>query len=168
MFARDVNTTLNDPSLVITKDNISGAVEKQRRIMSMNVTASNPDEARKIAEAAARTLSEENAKYFAQLGSEGATVAIFDGPDVFPITPGLREQLDVPLRLGLALLAGLVLAFLFDYFDDSVRGARDLEPLGLRILGEIPRAPRGARRRLQGTRLVQSDVGAESPGPSGR
>jgi capsular polysaccharide biosynthesis protein len=147
MFASDVNRRLAGTGLTVNKNNISGAVEKQRRIMSMSITWSNPDEARTIAQAAAKALTEENAKYFAQLGSQGAAVAIIDGPDVFPITPGLREQLDVPLRLALALLAGLVLAFLVDYFDDSVRGARDVEALGLPVLGEIPRA--GRRPRLK-------------------
>jgi capsular polysaccharide biosynthesis protein len=37
-----------------------------------------------------------------------------------------------------ALAAGVALAFLLDYLDDSVRGARDLEALGLAVVGEIP------------------------------
>ncbi len=139
MFANDVNAALNDPALKIAKSNISGAVEKQRRIMSMTIVWHDPEQARRIADAAARTLETQNAKYFAQLGSEGATVAIIDGPDVSAVTPGLRERLDLPVRILLALLAGIVLVFVLDFLDDSVKSARDLEKMGLEVLGEIPK-----------------------------
>ena len=52
---------------------------------------------------------------------------------------GLRERLDLPLRLLLALAAGVALAFLLDYLDDSVRSAAELEEMGLAVVGEIPR-----------------------------
>lgn len=138
MFARDVNTTLNNPALQISKNNIAGAVEKQRRILSMTIVWHNPEEAKQIADAAAKTLETQNAKYFAQLGSQGATVTIIDGPDVTVVARGLREQLDIPLRALIAFLAGVVLIFILDYLDDSVRGARDLEKIGMNVMGEIP------------------------------
>ncbi len=50
-----------------------------------------------------------------------------------------REQLDLPLRVLLALAAGIGLAFLLDYLDTSVRERRDLEELGLPVLGEVSR-----------------------------
>ncbi len=139
MFANDVNANLQGTGITISKANISGAVEKQRRIMSMNISAGNPDQARTIAQAAAKTLETENSKYFKQLGSEGATVTIIDGPDVSPVGPGLREQLDIPIRLALALAAGLLLVFLVDYLDDSVRSTKEIEAMGMPVLAEIPR-----------------------------
>jgi capsular polysaccharide biosynthesis protein len=143
LFANDVNARLDDPALRISKNNISGAVEKQHRIMSMTITWNNPEQAKRIADAAAKTLETQNAKYFAQLGSLGATVTIIDGPDVSVVTQGLRERLDLPIRALIAFLAGIVLLFILDYADDSVRGARDLEKMGLNILGEIPDRARG-------------------------
>lgn len=142
VFVDDVNAQLartGVSGVTVSKGNISGAVEKQRRLMSLSVSWSNPEQAQKILEAAIRNLSENNAKYFAQLGSLGATIAVIDKPLVSRVGPSLREQLDIPIRVVLALLAGIALAFILDYLDTSIRDARDAEALGLRVLGEIPR-----------------------------
>jgi protein tyrosine kinase modulator len=138
MFAADVNTNLEGTNLKIDKNAIAGSVEKQHRIMSMSITWGDEKQAGVIASAAAKALETQNAKYFKQLGSEGASVTIIDGPDVGPVSPSLRERLDIPIRLGLALAAGVLLAFLWDYLDDSVRDARELEAMGLKVIGEIP------------------------------
>ena len=61
------------------------------------------------------------------------------GAMVAPIGRSLREQLDIPIRVVIALLAGIALAFILDYLDTSVRDARDAESLGLRVVGEIPK-----------------------------
>ncbi|MBM3129554.1 MAG: hypothetical protein FJ009_13125 [Chloroflexi bacterium] len=141
-FADDVNAVLaktgaND--LKVGKGNISATIEKQRRLMSLTITWSDAAQAQKIADAAVRNLSENNAKYFAQLGATGASVAVIDRPVVARVGASLREQLDIPIRVLLALLAGIALAFILDYLDTSVRDARDAERLGLRVLGEIPK-----------------------------
>lgn len=138
LFANDVNATLNDPALKVSKNNISGAVEKQRRIMSMTITWNDPDQIQRIADAAAKTLETQNAKYFAQLGSKGATVTIIDGPDIAPVTPGLRERLDLVIRAVIAFAAGVVIVFLLDSLDDTIRDGRELEKMGFTVVGEIP------------------------------
>ena len=143
LFARDVNAVLNDPQLKISKGNISGAVEKQRRIMSLAITWHNPDEAKRIADAAVQALAQNNTKYFAQMGAQGAQVTILDDPTVTTITPGLRDRLDIFIRAAIAFVAGIVLVFILDYMDDSVRSTRDVEKLGLAVMGEIPDRGKG-------------------------
>ncbi len=141
-FADDVNATLakmGSGDIKVSKGNISTAIEKQRRLMSLTVTWHNAAQAQKIADAAVKNLSENNAKYFAQLGAAGASVAVIDKPVAYLVGASLREQLDIPIRMLLALLAGIALAFILDYLDTSVRDARDAEGLGLRVVGEIPR-----------------------------
>lgn len=59
------------------------------------------------------------------------------------VTPDRPSSPDVPLNVGLALVAGLVLAVLFalllDQLDQSVKGEQDLrERTGMPVLGHIP------------------------------
>ncbi len=141
VFADDVNAELAKTGVTgvkISKNNISAAVENQRRLMSMTVSWGNAEQAQQIADAAVKNLSDNNAKYFAQLGSTGAQVAVIDKPVVSRVGASLREQLDIPIRALIALLAGIALAFVLDYLDNSVRDARDAESLGLSVIGEIP------------------------------
>lgn len=143
VFADDVNTVLAKmgvTGIMVRKGNISAAIEKQRRLMSLSVTWDNAEHAQKIADAAIKNLSENNAKYFAQLGSTGAMLTVIDKPVVVPVGKSLREQMDIPIRVVIALLAGIALAFILDYLDTSVRDARDAEALGLRVVGEIPKS----------------------------
>lgn len=142
VFADDVNAELAKMGVTgvkISKNNISAAVENQRRLMSMTITWGNAEQAQQIANAAVKNLSNNNAKYFAQLGSTGAQVAVIDQPVVSRVGASLREQLDIPIRVLIALLAGIALVFILDYLDTSVRDARDAEQLGLSVIGEIPR-----------------------------
>ncbi len=142
MFADDVNAQLAKMGvggITVHKGNISGTIEKQRRLMSLTVTWNNRDQAQQVADAAVTSLEENNKKYFAQLGSKAASLTVIDKPVVSQVGASLREQLDIPIRAAIALLVGLALAFILDYLDTSVRDARDAETLGLRIIAEIPR-----------------------------
>ena len=142
LFADDVNAQLAKmgvSGITVRRGNISAAVEKQRRLMSLSVTWNNPEQAQQIVDAAIKNLAENNPKYFAQLGSTAASVTIIDKPVVSRTGASLRDQLDIPIRIALALLAAIALAFILEYLDTSVRDARDAEALGLRVVGEIPR-----------------------------
>src|SRR5512143_2861925 len=123
-FADDVNaelTKMGAAGIVVHKGNISGAIEKQRRLMSMTVIWGNPEQAGQVAEAAVRSLTLNDKKYFAQLGSSAASLTVIDRPVVGRVGASLREQLDIPIRVLIALLAALALAFIMDYLDASVR-----------------------------------------------
>ncbi len=146
MFADDVNAQLAKmgvAGVAIGRGNVSAAIEKQRRLMSLTITWGQKDQAQKIADAAVKSLAENNAKYFAQLGSSAASLTVIDRPVVSQVGASLREQLDIPIRVVLALLAAIALAFIIDYLDTSVRDGRDAEALGLRVVGEIPSARKG-------------------------
>jgi capsular polysaccharide biosynthesis protein len=141
-FAADVTAHLseNGESVQVPPGAIQGATvaEKQHRILSMHVTWGNSAELAQIAKAAAEVLRESASGYFSQLGEEQAQIHLIDPPVVTPVPAGLRQRLDLPIRLALALLAGIFLAFLMDYLDPSLRDADEVEALGLTVLGTIP------------------------------
>ncbi|MBC7315162.1 MAG: hypothetical protein H5T70_01905 [Chloroflexi bacterium] len=143
-FARDV---ANLAGLDVPVGAIQGATSagKLHRILSVHITWPNAPELERIANAVVEVLTVQGAKYFAQLATDEATVAVIDPPSIAPVGPSLRQRLDLPLRLILALGVGVGLAFLWDYLDDTVRSRADLAALGVPLIGEIPKRPWWAR-----------------------
>ena len=112
---------------------------KTHRLLTLTVTGRGPDEAQNIADAVVRVMENKGNQYLAQLGSDRAVVRVVDPPQVYPAVRGLRVLLDVGLRTGLGFLAGLALALLLEYLDNTVRGRQEVEgSLGLAVLGELP------------------------------
>ncbi|GAB4536951.1 MAG: hypothetical protein Kow0063_23090 [Anaerolineae bacterium] len=116
----------------------STASEQIHRVVTVRVTWGNPDQALAILTAAVEVLQQEAPAYFGRLGLEQPQVTVFDGPGVSQVPPSLTERLDLPVRLLLALLAGVALCFLLNYLDDSIRGSEELESMGIRVLAEVP------------------------------
>ena len=124
----------------------STASEQVHRVVTIRVTWDNPDEAIAVLAAAIEVLQQDAPAFFGRLGLEQPQVTLFDGPSVSPVPPSLTERLDLPVRLLLALLAGVAMCFLLNYLDDSIRGREELEDMGIRVLTEVPRR----RRRFRG------------------
>jgi capsular polysaccharide biosynthesis protein len=141
-FAHDVTAHLAAGATPIEVP--SGAIQgatvaaKQHRILTLHITWDNPEQLAAIAAAAAQVLAEEGGKYFAQVGVGGVRLTVIDEPSITQVPPDLRQRLDLPLRLALALIAGVALAFFLDYLDNSVRDRAELEALGIAVLGELP------------------------------
>lgn len=141
LFAQGINRRLAEKGLSIPAGAISGSATtgKQHRIITLNLNWGDAEQLAMIAAAAAAELEENAADYFFQLGTEGALVRLLDSPTIVTVGPDLRSRLELPLRLLLAILAGIGLILFLDYWDDSIRSKRDLEEAGLLILGAIPR-----------------------------
>ena len=92
-----------------------------------------------IAGAIVATLRENGGKYLAQLSAQNAAISVIDPPAPVPVTRSLKDQLDLPLRVALAIVVALGLVFLLDYLDDSVRDAYDVERMGMPVVAEIPK-----------------------------
>lgn len=125
------------------------AASREHRIMTVGITWGDPAQVQAIAEAVAAEVESGGQAYFPQLDGIQARAVLIDGPGIGPVGRGLRDRLDLPIRLLVALVAGAALAFLWDYLDNTVRNRAEAETLGLPVLGEIPR--RG--RRGPGGRL---------------
>lgn len=141
LFANAVSARLAELAIQVPPGMIQGsaATGRQHRIITLSFGWHDAAQLEAIAAAAAAELSENAAAYFQVLGNEGAGVTLLDGPAVSVVGPNLRGRLEWPLRMALALLVGIGLVFLLDYLDTSVRNRRELEELGVRVLGEIPK-----------------------------
>ncbi len=109
-----------------------------RSIVVLYLNGSDPDRLTTIGNAAIKVLQVRNNVVFPQNG-KGAVVTALDGVVVAPAPPSLRTRLDIPIRIGLGLVLGLVLAFLVWYFDPRLRDRADAEAIGLNIIAEIPK-----------------------------
>jgi capsular polysaccharide biosynthesis protein len=114
------------------------AAGKLHRILTVTINWPNAEELTRIANALVSVLCEHGATYFAQLSADSAVISLIDPPSVSQAGVPLRQRLDLPLRLLLALIAGVGLTFLLDYLDVTIRNRADLEELKLPILAEIP------------------------------
>jgi capsular polysaccharide biosynthesis protein len=139
-FADDVNRYLADMGNPVQIPAGIISAENQHRILRLNLSWQNPTELADIAKAIARAMEENSAKYFPQAGQAEAFITMIDTLGPFETSASsLWQRLDLPVRLILALAAGLALTFLLDYLDDSVRGRAELEVLGVNVLAEVPK-----------------------------
>jgi capsular polysaccharide biosynthesis protein len=137
-FAQEVSKRLDGVNVPPGAIQASTQTGRLHRILTVQIRWGEKAQLQAIAEAAAATLQDENARFFASLGGTNARAILIDPPSIARQGPGMRQKLEFPLRLTLAALAGLALALLWEYLDDSARDARDLEEMGLPILGTIP------------------------------
>jgi capsular polysaccharide biosynthesis protein len=93
-----------------------------------------------------QALRQDSNKYLAQLATESGRLVVIDPPQTQRGEGATAVALEIALRTLLGLLFGLALVFAIDYFDPTVRDARDAErSLDLPILGEIPATPKRGR-----------------------
>ena len=139
-FAQAVSRRLAAAGIQIPTSAIEGSTssEKRHRIMTLSFNWNNPDQAQAIAQAIVATLTEDSPRFFARLAGVSPQVTLIDGPHVALVAPSLRDRLDLPLRLSLALAAALGIVFLWHYLDDRLYSSQELQSLGLVVLGEIP------------------------------
>jgi uncharacterized protein involved in exopolysaccharide biosynthesis len=140
-FAQAVSDELAARGTPLPAPAVQGALASDyvRSQLLLFVNTGDPEQTRRIAEAAITVLQTRSGEAFPQLGGVDATVTALDSPNVGASAPGLRAMLDLPVRLGLGLAVGVALAFLAHYADPFVRSRRDVEDLAIRVLGEIPK-----------------------------
>lgn len=141
LFAQNVSKRLAAQQIEIPANVIQGSAvsSKQHRIITLSFSWGDRSQLEAMADAVVAELSENANFYFEQLGSNDSLVKLLDSPSIGESTPGLRNRIELPLRVILGLIVGLGIAFLLDYLDLSVRNRQELEAIGLTVLGEIPR-----------------------------
>lgn len=144
VFADDVNAQLAalGSQIRISANMISA--ESKHRTLLLNFNWPNPDELSQIGQAIVLVMEQGQFPYFTETNLPNFLITTINAPIVpRPISPPLTDSLDLPIRLTLAILAGLGLIFLLDYLDTSIRSDRELETMGLTILAKIPSDKKG-------------------------
>lgn len=140
-FASAVSQRLQAQGITIPPGALQGSTQagKLHRIMTVGMTWGNPDELSAIADAVILTIQEDAPTFMPRLFAQNGAAYLVNRGGVAAVGTGLRQKLEFPLKLLIALAAGIALAFLVDYLDDRIRGREDVERLGLSVVGEIPK-----------------------------
>lgn len=145
-FAEAVSARLAGSGLTVTPGAIQGSTQagKLHRILTVSTSWGDLAGLMRITQAVSETIQTDLPQFYGALltttpGTAPVEAILIDGPHVGASGVGLRERLDLPLRLTLALLLGVGLTFLLDYLDPHVRNRAELEAMGLPVIGEIPR-----------------------------
>ena len=135
-FARRVAARLDQEDV-----NLAGAfgAATEFRVLTVSVLWGDAEQLARIVNAAAVVLDQESGELVGPLGDARPVLRLIDPPVVVPVGQSLADKLDIPIRLGLAVLAGVAGAFLLDYIDVSVRRDDELEDMGIAVLARIPR-----------------------------
>lgn len=115
------------------------AADNARSMLTLSLSGGSTQQLATTMDGVIAVLMTQNAQALPQLGGENAELTQLDQPLVTQLSAGIRDQIDLPLRILLALLAGAGLALLFEYLDPTIRTREELQDLGLAILGEIPK-----------------------------
>lgn len=129
--------------------------KKAHRVVEITISSATGDGGLALGRAMATMLTGPAAQsaYFALFTNRIEDVTVVDGPRLVAQPAGRNALLNVAARALVGLIAGVGLAFLVEYLDDTIRPS-DIETLlGLPIVGDIP--SRGLPQR-GGNRTVRA------------
>ncbi|MED3563141.1 YveK family protein [Bacillus xiapuensis] len=126
----DLKMTVNELNQKISVQN-----ETNSQVVNLSVQDTNPIMAAKIANKTAAIFQKEIVKIMSVDNvSILAKATVAENPS--PIKP--RPLLNIAIALVVGLMAGIGLAFLLEYFDNTIKNEQDIEKLiGLPVLGVI-------------------------------
>jgi capsular polysaccharide biosynthesis protein len=157
VFMTAVSTQLKEGNINFPPDALKGMVNLEPKNRTITITVNNSDRnaALKIAQTVANTLQNSAAEY---LQPRQVQVRVIDLPEQSNLSGG-RTVLLAMVRILAGLLAGVALAFLLAYLDNTIRSKAELEEiLGLPVMGYIPVAS-----KLEASHAIQAVQTAEDP-----
>ena len=135
-FADLVSQELAKQGVAVPPYEIGVAADNTRSLFLVSINHGDPEKLAAIMEATIAVIVAHNGQALPQLGGQSAVLTQLDTPSVNPIGQGLTSQLQLPLRLAIALVVGIALAFAAEYLDPRIHGRADMDVVWL---GEIPR-----------------------------
>lgn len=140
-FAGEVNRVLAAEGLEIDTTGRFNT-DNERSVGVIEIRWEDAVQLEQIASAAIEVLQTRSGDYFPQLGGTPAQVELLDDPVISPSPAPITNRLRPLIGLGVAMLAGIVLAFLAEYFDPVLRRREQVEALKVPVVGSIPREQR--------------------------
>lgn len=141
-FARDIVALVQQQhGVTLDTEQVRRGLEAERkhRTVYLSVEADNRDHALWIAQAAVETLRRQGLAYWNRQNSAQLNIAVLDAPEQASRVGGLTGlALDLIIRVLLALLLALGIAFARHALDTSIHSRDDVEALGLPVAGTIP------------------------------
>ncbi len=124
-YAAEVSRDLQSKNVNIDAAALAGhfASDHQRSMVTLYITWGDDRQLQAIATSAIAVMQTRNKQAFPQLGPNGATVRAVDPPVVARLPAPLRSQLDLPVRVVLALAVGIALVFFVHYLSPGERPA---------------------------------------------
>ena len=142
LFAQNIAARVNTQGLTIQPGQLQAALasDQSQSIMVVYLTWPDAAQAVQIGDAISTELTQNGAGYWPQLSAaKGAPVVALDKPSPAPIAVPLRDRFDIPLRVIAAVVAGLVLVLIANSIDPFLHDRRELERMGVQVIGQIPR-----------------------------
>ena len=136
-FRQEIQNQLDEPDTPL--DSLQIAADNVRNVGVIYFSHRNSEALQAIVDAAMLALTSRSQVYFPQLGGDSAQVTILDQATVTAARAPLTNRLSPLIRLGIAFLMGLGLAFFAEYVDQTIYHRDDLRRLGIPLLGSVPR-----------------------------
>lgn len=136
-FRRELETALAGEDIDLALMGISSDNERSVGV----IVLSYPDDVglQMISDAVMDVLRNRNQVYFPQLGGDPAQVTLLETPVIVPQAPPLTNRFAPLIRLAVALIGGVALAFAVEYFDQTFHYRDEVEAAGLPVLTSIPK-----------------------------
>lgn len=128
--AQELNMGLTADQL---NSKITVANETNSQVVNLSVEDPNPVTAAKIANTTASVFKQEISKIM-KVDNVTILSKATAAPDQAPVKP--KKLLNIAIALVIGLMAGVGIAFLLEYFDNTIKDEQDVEQvLGLPVLG---------------------------------
>jgi capsular polysaccharide biosynthesis protein len=137
-FASEVNAVLAAQGLEVDTTG-RFASDNKRSIGVLFASWEDAAQLEQIMAAALDVMQNRSSDYFPQLGTAPAIVRIMDTPVISATPPPITNRLRPLLQLAVALVGGVLLAFVVEYLDPMLRRREQVEALNIRVIASIPR-----------------------------
>ena len=108
-----------------------------RSRLTLTISHGNRDELDSIIAKAIDVIVSQNGEGVPHLNGETAVVLLLDQPIINEIAPSITGQLDLPVRIIVAIFVGVLIGILVEYFDPYIRSKTELEAAGFDVWGEL-------------------------------